>query len=275
MKIGLFSIGLDTYWDQFDGLLNNLEGYHGEISKKLNGMGADVVDLGMVDNTEKAQFAAKEFKQADVEIIFLFVSTYALSSTVLPVVQKAKVPIVILNLQPVAQLDYKSFNALGDRGVMTGKWLEHCQSCSLPELASVFNRAGVEYQIVSGYLQEDYVWQEINDWVDAARVALAMRTNRVGVLGNYYGGMLDVYSDLTQQSAVFGNHFEMLEMCELFEFRKSVTKQELEDKINEFGNKFNVSEECDHSEIERAAKTSVALDKLINCLLYTSPSPRD
>ena len=111
---------------------------------------------------------------------------------------------MILNLQPVAQLDYKSFNALGDRGVMTGKWLEHCQSCSLPELASVFNRAGVEYQIVSGYLQEDYVWQEINDWVDAARVGLAMRTNRVGVLGNYYGGMLDVYSDLTQQSAVFG-----------------------------------------------------------------------
>ena len=80
MKIGLFSIGLDTYWDQFDGLLNNLEGYHGEISKKLNGMGADVVDLGMVDNTEKAQFAAKEFKQADVEIIFLFVSSISFSS---------------------------------------------------------------------------------------------------------------------------------------------------------------------------------------------------
>ena len=142
-------------------------------------MGADVVDLGMVDNTEKAQFAAKEFKQADVEIIFLFVSTYALSSTVC-LLFKGKSSIVILNLQPVAQLDYKSFNALGDRGVMTGKWLEHCQSCSLPELASVFNRAGVEYQIVSGYLQEDYVWQEINDWVDAARVGLAMRTNRVG-----------------------------------------------------------------------------------------------
>ena len=51
-------------------------------------MGADV-DLGMVDNTEE-QFAAKEFKQADVEIIFFFVSTYALSSTVLPVVQKQK-----------------------------------------------------------------------------------------------------------------------------------------------------------------------------------------
>ena len=137
----------------------------------------------MVDNTEKAQIAAKEFKQSDVEIIFLFVSTYALSSTVLPVVQKAKVPIVILNLQPVAQLDYKAFNEVGDRGKMTGLWLEHCQSCSLPELASVFNRAGVDYQIVSGYLQEDYVWKEIGDWIDAAKVARAMSTNRVGVLG--------------------------------------------------------------------------------------------
>ena len=80
-------------------------------------MDVNVIDLGMVDNTEKAQIAAKEFKQSDVEIIFLFVSTYALSSTVLPVVQKAKVPIVILNLQPVAQLDYKSFNEVGDRAV--------------------------------------------------------------------------------------------------------------------------------------------------------------
>tara|TARA_X000000368_G_scaffold84789_1_gene64207 strand:+ start:399 stop:1805 length:1407 start_codon:yes stop_codon:yes gene_type:complete len=263
MNIGLFSIGLDTYWDQFDGLLDNLEDYHNQINNKLCDMEVNVIDLGMVDNTEKAQIAAKKFKQSDVEIIFLFVSTYALSSTVLPVVQKAKVPIVILNLQPVAQLDYKSFNALGDRGKMTGLWLEHCQSCSLPELSSVFNRAGVDYQIVSGYLQEDYVWQEIGDWVDAAKVALAMRTNRVGVLGNYYGGMLDVYSDLTQQSSVFGNHFEILEMCELFEFREAVSKQDLKKKINEFNDKFNVSEECDPLEIERAAKTSVALDKLI------------
>ena len=59
-------------------------------------------------------------------MIFLYVSTYALSSTVLPVVQQAGVPVVVLNLQPVPQLDYDKFNALGDRGLMTGVWLEHC-----------------------------------------------------------------------------------------------------------------------------------------------------
>ena len=39
-------------------------------------------------------------------MIFLFISTYALSSTVLPVVQKIKVPVVMLNLQPVAGYFY-------------------------------------------------------------------------------------------------------------------------------------------------------------------------
>ncbi|MHC4072775.1 MAG: L-arabinose isomerase family protein [Planctomycetota bacterium] len=263
MKAGIFSIGLDTYWGQFDGLLDNLNGYHAEIRDRIAGMGVDMVDAGMVDNPEKAGGAARLFKTEDVEVIFLFISTYALSSTVLPVVQKAKVPVVMLNLQPVAQLDYEKFNALGDRGKMTGVWLEHCQSCSVPELACVFNRANIDYHVVTGYLQEEAAWQEIEDWVDAARVVAGMRENRVGVMGHYYCGMLDVYSDLTQQAATFGNHFELLEMCELYELRQAVSDAEVADKVAEFQEKFEVSTECEASELERAAKTSVALDKLI------------
>ena len=263
MKIGLFGIGLDTYWPQFDGLKERLLGHQETIKTQLESFGSEVIDIGLVDNPEKAAGAGTRFKQEDVDVIFLFISTYALSSTVLPVVQKAKVPVVMLNLQPVAQLDYEKFNALGDRGVMTGVWLEHCQSCSVPELACVFNRAGIDYHVVTGYLQEAAAWQEIEDWVDAAKVAAAMRENRVGVLGHYYCGMLDVYSDLTQQSAVFGNHFELLEMCQLAELRQAVTESEMQAKVAEFQQTFEVSAECEASEIERAATTAVALDKLV------------
>ncbi len=263
MKTGIFSIGLDTYWPQFDGLLDKLLGYHGEIRERISTMGTDIVDAGMVDSPERAREAAALFKTEDVDIIFLFISTYALSSTVLPVVQKAKVPVVLLNLQPVAQLDYEAFNALGDRGKMTGVWLEHCQSCSVPELASVFNRAKVDYHVVSGYLQEEEAWQEITDWVEAAKVATGMAQNRVGLLGHYYNGMLDVYSDLTQQAATFGNHFEIVEMCELSDLRKAVSDEDVSAKIEEFQQKFEVSAECEQSELERAAQTSVALDRLI------------
>jgi L-arabinose isomerase len=263
IKIGLFGIGLDTYWAQFDGILDNLKKYQAQISEKIAGFGVEVVDAGMVDNPVKAREAADFLKAKDVEIVFLYVSTYALSSTVLPVAQKLNVPVVVLNLQPVAQLDYEKFNQLGDRGKMTGVWLEHCQACSVPEIANVFNRSGIQYDFVTGHLQDEVAWREIQAWVEAARVANAVRNNRMGILGHYYGGMLDVYTDVTKQAAVFGTHFEMLEMCELKKFRDTVSDDELKAKLQEFSTAFDIAPECEQAEIERAARTSVALDKLI------------
>lgn len=262
-KVGLFGIGLDTYWPQFVGLLDNLKGYQEQIKNRISGYGVEVADAGMIDNPVKAREAADYLKQQDVEIVFLYVSTYALSSTVLPIAQKVNVPIVILNLQPVSQLNYNAFNELGDRGKMTGVWLEHCQACAVPEIASLFNRSGIQYDFVTGYLEDENAWNEIKKWTEASQVAASMRNNRLGVLGHYYGGMLDVYTDLTKQSATFGTHIEMLEMCELKKYRDELSETDLEAKIKEFYAIFDVVSECDKDEIERAARTSVALDKMV------------
>ena len=46
-----------------------------------------------------------------------------------------------------------------------------------------------------------------------------MEHNRLGVMGHYYCGMLDIYSDLTQQCAHFGGHIEIVEVDELAHLR--------------------------------------------------------
>lgn len=263
LKVGIFSIGLETYWEQFEGLKNRLETYHRKIAQRLSTMDVQLVDRGMVDTVEKAIETGNAFKKEDVSIVFLFISTYALSSTVLPVVQRAAAPVIILNLQPVASIDYDAFNALKDRGKMTGEWLAHCQACSVPEIAGVFNRVGISYNLVTGYLNDDTAWIEIEEWVAAAKVKTGMQNNRVGLMGHYYGGMLDVYTDLTLQSAVFGNHFEMLEPGELKQFRELTYEKEIKEKTEEFYLKFDVSADCSRDEMKRAAKTAVALDKLV------------
>lgn len=263
IKVGLFGIGLDTYWPQFDGLLTRLKGYQNQISSEIESYNVEVIDCGMVDNPNKAKVAAEVLKQNDVELVFLYISTYALSSTVLPVVQKLNVRTIILNLQPTPSIDYKMINGMRDRGRMTGEWLANCQACSVPEIASVFNRSSIKYDIISGYLNDPEAWAEISGWIDAAKVAYSMRNNRMGVLGNYYGGMLDVYTDITKQAAVFGTHFELLEMCELKAIRDEVTQHEIDEKIVEFHKSFVVDKACEYTEIVRAAQTSVALDKLI------------
>ena len=65
-KVGLFSVGLDTYWGQFGALLNNLTGYHNQIRNKLESFGAEVVDAGMVDNIDKAQVNARNKRIAEL-----------------------------------------------------------------------------------------------------------------------------------------------------------------------------------------------------------------
>lgn len=263
MKVGLFAIGLNTYWAQFDGLLDNLKSYHQKIVDHISSFNVEIYDGGMVDDEDKARVVGKQMVREEVDLIFLYISTYALSSTVLPVIQAVGKKVIMLNIQPTADLDFEAFNKLGDRGVMTGKWLENCQACSVPELACVFNKAGISYDIVSGFLDDPESLKDMEDWIKAFNIKQSMSENRVGILGHYYNGMLDVYSDVARQSSVFGNHFQHLEMCELRSLRENVTDAEIRHKIEEFSTKFKVSEECERYELERAAQTSVALDKLV------------
>ena len=263
-RVGIFGIGLDVYWPQFEGLHDRLIGYQNEIADRLRESGAEVVNVGLVDSPQRAREAALRLKQEDVSLIFLYVSTYALSSTVLPVVQKTSVPVVVLNLQPVAAIDYAKFNAMNDRTRMTGEWLAHCQACSVPEIANAFMRAGVKFQQITGVLRDDPVaWEQIDAWIAAARVAETLRRTRVGLLGHYYNGMLDIYSDLTKLAAAFGNHFEIVEMCELKALVESVTESEIDAKVVEIRDHFAVQADCAEMELRRAARTAVALDRLV------------
>ena len=224
LRVGLFAIGLEAYWSQFEGLRKQLDDYAAQLAQRLGRTGVEIVNLGMIDSPEKAAAAGHAFRRADVDLLFLHVTTYALSSTVLPVVRRAKVPVIILNLSPGAAIDYASFNAMTDRGKMTGEWLAWCQACPVPEIANVFRRCHIPFFQITGMLENDpAAWNEIDEWLAAAQVAHTMEHNRLGVMGHYYGGMLDVYSDLTLQCATFGGHIEIVEVDELAALRGDVS----------------------------------------------------
>jgi L-arabinose isomerase len=264
IKIGLFGIGLNTYWAQFEGLQERLEKYLDYIAGRMGTLNVQAINAGLIDNPDRARRMAEFFLENRVEAIFIYITTYALSHTVLPVVQNVKVPVIILNLQPVPAIDYEHFNAIGDRGLMTGEWLAHCQACTVPELANVFNNAGIEYDIITGWLKEDYSWEEIGAWCDAIRVLVQLRQTRFGILGRYYCGMLDVYTDLTKLASVFGSHFEILEMDLLKSFWDKVSAEDIRKKREQFSGEFAVSPECDEYELDRAARTSCALDAMVD-----------
>jgi L-arabinose isomerase len=112
-------------------------------------------------------------------------------------------------------------------------------------------------------LHDPSCWKEVNAWIEAARVAHVMFHNRLGLMGHYYCGMLDIYSDMTQQCAVFGGHAEIVEVDELAALRREVTPREVQARVQEFYEAFDVQPDCVRADLEQAARTSVALDRLV------------
>jgi L-arabinose isomerase len=263
LRVGLFGIGLDAYWPQFEELKPRLESYLGVVAGKLAQPGVEVTNVGLVDRSDRAFAAGRELRKADVDLIFLYATTYALSSTVLPVVMRAKVPVIVLNLVPEAAISYAKFNSLGDRTRMTGEWLRFCSGCPVPEIANVFRRAGVPFHQVTGILENDpIVWDEVYGWLEAARAAASMFGNRLGLMGHYYSGMLDIQSDVTLQCATFGTHVEHLEVDELSAMRRGVNDADIRTRLAVFEQAFEIQPDCPSGDLEEAARTSVALDRL-------------
>ncbi len=264
LRVGLVGLGLEAYWAQFEGLEERLHGYLGEVEKKVASKTRTVVRLGLVDSSEKALEAAHAARREDIDILLVYATTYALSSTVLPLIQRAKVPVMLLNLQPEEAIDYQRLNAMQSRTAMTGEWLAYCSSCPIPEIANVLRRLDIPFQQITGVLHDDPVcWNELEEWLRAAEVVHALAHSRLGLMGHYYGGMLDIATDLTQVSGRFGVYLEMLEVDELSALRREVGDAAIEAKTSEFASFFELDGDCSSVEVRRAARTAVALDRMV------------
>ena len=284
IKVGLFSIGLKAYWPQFPGLLERLTSYGAFACEKMRLMGANVIDAGMVDDQPSALAAGDMFARHDVDLVVCYVTTYATSSQVVPAVQRLQRPVLILNLQPTAQISYLKTG--------TGEWLANCQACCVPEISCAFERCGIPFATITGLLglpnqtlgsianeitaehpAAIAAWNEVERWLAAISEKRTLSRSRIGFLGHTYPGMLDMYSDFTQQTGTFGTHIEVLEMDDLDVRVNAVTARQIVAKRNQVIELFDISEDSpsdplakkpSDESLEWACKVAVGLDCLVN-----------
>jgi L-arabinose isomerase len=271
-RIGVFGIGLAAYWPQFEGLKERLEGYQRHVEEQLTRLGGQVISAGLVDTAPGAQAAGDLFARENVDLIICYVGTYATSSQVLPAVQRRRAPVLILNLQPAAAMDYPN--------VETGEWLAHCCACCVPEISNAFARGRIEFNVVSGLLfpaeghaaqYHDRAWAEIADWVQAAAIVRQLSYSRIGFLGHTYPGMLDMYSDFTMHHGQLGAHIEVLEMDDLQVRVDAVTGGEIDAKVAEIRETFlfaeqgrdRISQPVTEPALRWSAQVACGLDKLV------------
>ncbi|MCU1557485.1 MAG: arabinose isomerase [Microbacteriaceae bacterium] len=255
-RLGLVAGGLGAYWPQFPELRPQLERSARYVASRFEAMDAQVVDVGFISDAQEATVAAEQLRLADCDLIVMFLTTYLTSSMVLPIAQRSKTPVLIIDLQPTAKMDHENFD--------TGKWLAYCGQCTVPEVGNVFRRAGIPFRSVSGWLEDENAWRRISRWISAAKVRAVLRNARHGLMGHLYPGMLDVSTDLTLVSTQLGSHVEVLEFDDLRVRVDEVTDSQITDRMALAREIFTLDDSVNDDDFAWGAKVSVGLDRLVD-----------
>ena len=258
--VGLVAGGLGAYWPQFPDLLPQLQRSAARVAERMRQLGAvdgdvEIVDVGFISDAQDGAAAAERLRQAGCDLIVGFLTTYMTASMLVPVAQRSGAPVLLINLQPTERMDHATFD--------TGAWLAYCGACPLPEMANAFERAGVGFRSVSGYLEDERAWARIARWVRAAGVRGALRHGRHGLMGHLYPGMLDVSTDLTAVSAQLGGHVEVLEVDDLRVRVADVGADQVAERVALTREVFDVDDGVDPDDLAWGAKVSVGLDRLV------------
>lgn len=265
-RIGVFGVGYFKYWEQFEGLFEQMHEKQAVLVNLIKqNPEVSVTDFGIVDDVAKAYALVPQLLAANLDLLFCDMLTYATSSTFGIVVKSIDVPIVLVALQPQKALDYGNAS--------TYQQLYNDDICSLPEFAGVAVRMGKPVpDVVIGTLYDDPKAEaEIRRYCRIGAVLHGLKTARIGHIGHPIEAMLDMHSDATMLTAYFGAHIVQCEAHEIvtrYERAKPEAIEQAKEQIIDFFDTPDpvsdpISEKLRDDDLQVAAQAAVALEEFI------------
>lgn len=256
-KLGFFTVGLNTYWEQFEGLRQTVLESADKIRRKLPEQ-IHCIDGGLVDDFEKAIQVNRVFEKEQVDMIFCYCATYSPSSNVLPVIQNIKAPVIVLNLQSKNTVEYSRWNTIG-------QWLGTLSCAATPEITAVLLKKGVKYDIITGNIEGDLaVDNEIVQWCRVATVLSRMKNYRVGLFGHAFPGMMDLYVDETRLYNELGIYTDFLEFHQIKREMEEVSEEDLVYFKTYIPEKFELSVNQNTKEFNNLCQVCAGMWKLLH-----------
>ena len=264
-RIGILGVGHHTYWDQFDGLLNQMHQKLDAFEQLVSLNGVDVKNFELSDCAETAYKLVDQINGTNLDLLFIDMVTYATSSSIAAIFNSCHLPMVLVALQPDKALDYDVAS--------THMQLYNDDICAIPEFINVAIRLGRPTpEMIIGMLENDEkAAAEISEYCQIAKTVNSLKKARIGQMGHVLESMLDMHTDATMLTATFGSHIVQTEPEEVLKHFHNASKEKVADYKDQIKAFFDfpdpksdpITEKLKPEDLETAARVGVALDAFI------------
>ena len=272
-KVGVLVAGHREYWPQFAGLreqlLQNAEGFEAMLARGS----AEVVTYTAADGTQmcdspqESYKAGVYFKTQDVDLLFVYLTTYVASGRWIQGVLACPAPVVVVGYQ--SAVDFATMTV----GSSTGQGA----ACPMPEACNALTRClrppvGVLFgqYLAPGHFAPRFE-KDALEWCSVATVLHSYRGAIFGHMGHSYDGMMDMNFDPTTFTRTFGVHIRMVEMCQLAALVEGATDEEVAAAVQRIRETFVVQDASydpttrpiEQKDLDWSARCAVGLEKLL------------
>jgi L-arabinose isomerase len=265
-RVGILGVGHHTYWEQFEGLLDDLQVKLSVFEQMVSASEVETFNLGISDCAETAYQLVPEIKAANLDLLFIDMLTYATSSSIASIFREIDIPMVLVALQPRKAMNYQEAS--------TYLQLLNDDICAMPEFTNVAMRFGkpIPPTIIGTLYEDEDARAEIMEYCQIAKVLNSLKNARIGQMGHVLEAMLDMHTDPTLLTAAFGCHIVQTEPEQvIWHFRNADTREikSYEEKIKDFFDfpdpkSDPITEKLLEEDLETAARAGVALEHFIH-----------
>jgi len=256
-KIGLLGLMLELY-DKSNPELRPAQDQFArqELVPRFETMG-DVVFSGIQNTREGVAAAVDEFIASGVDVVVTVHFSYSPSLITLPELLRWQGPLVMFNTQRITGVtdQFSRTDLLQNHGMH-----------GVQDLANTLNRAGRDYNVVTGHYADEAALRELQDWAAAARTAKVLRRARLGQIGYAFQDMGDFGVDETLFLAHVGPHVVKVSLDLLAEAQQQAPADAAEAIVAADRESFEVDPELTEAEHLQSARMEWALRKVLTDL---------
>ena len=253
-KIGFLPLYVLLYDQTSPEVRPDIDAFCELAAKNLRKQGLEVVDAPVCRLADEFEEAVDTFQKEDVDAVVTLHLAYSPSLESEGALKKLQVPIIVMDTTP----DY-----VYDQSTEMGAMMLNHGIHGVQDMCNLLRRNGKKFRVYAGHMEHSKVLERVADAARVAMMAHALKTARVGLVGEPFRGMGDFlvpFDVLRQDLGVLTVPYDFEEGKRRI---AAVTEQELWQEFEEDKKQF-VMDSCLTREVyDRSARVCLAIRKWV------------